>query len=265
MALDGSKMTFGQYVAADSPVHRRDARGKIIALVALMVGVFAAQTWYHWLVWWVALVAIAYVSKLGMGRVLRGAKGIMVLCLMTVVLNLFMVPGEEIWRWGFLKITKESLALSVRMGQRLLLLVLYANFLTLTTTPMALSDGLEAVLSPLKLVRFPVHQMAMMMTIALRFIPTLMTETQRVMKAQIARGADLDTGGLLKRAKAFVPLLVPLFIIVFQRADELAQAMESRCYRGGQGRTRLKTFHWNWGDTVMMLFTFGLAFWTRHW
>lgn len=263
--MESNRLGFGQYVAHDSFVHRRDARGKIVALVLLMVGVFAAKTWWHWGAWWIGLAVIAYSSKLGLRRVLKGAKGIIVLCLMTVVLNLFMVPGQELWSWGWLKITVEGIDMSLRMGQRLLLLVLYANFLTLTTTPMALSDGLEAVLSPLKLVKFPVHQMAMMMTIALRFIPTLMQETQRVMKAQIARGADLDSGGLIRRAKAFVPLLVPLFIIVFQRADELAQAMESRCYRGGVGRTRLKTFHWNIGDTVMLLAVAALVIWTRHW
>lgn len=258
-----SGFSFGQYVPLNSPVHRMDPRAKILSLVFLLIGVFNAKLAWHWVMWWSLLVVIALVSRLGVRRVMRGAKGILFLCLFTVVLNLFLVPGEELWHWWIFTITDQSLAMAIRMGQRLMLLILFSNFLTLTTSPMALSDGLESLLKPLKLIKFPVHQMAMMMTIALRFIPTLMGECKRVMNAQVARGADLDHGGLIRRAKAFIPLLVPLFVIVFQRADELAQAMESRCYRGGEGRTRMKVFHWGLFDTFALALSAFLAFFSR--
>ena len=167
--------------------------------------------------------------------------------------------GEPIWEWGIFSVSREGIELAWTMALRLVLLVLFANLLTLTTSPMALSDGLERLFSPLKRVGFPAHELAMMMTIALRFIPTLLNETDRVLKAQLARGADLDRGSIVKRMKAFIPVLVPLFVIVFQTADDLAVAMEARCYRGGEGRSRMKPFAWRFADTAALVFCFALV------
>lgn len=249
-------ISFGQYMPLKSPVHALDPRAKIFSLVLLITGVFFAWSPLHWLLWWAVFISIVKVSHLSVRHVLRSIRPVMFLVAFTMVLNLFFVPGEELWRWGFLSVTREGVATAWRMSMRLTLLVLFANLLTLTTSPMALSDGLERLFSPLARFGFPAHELAMMMTIALRFIPTLLDETDRIMKAQIARGADLDRGSIVKRLKAFLPVLVPLFVIVFQRADDLAVAMESRCYRGGVGRTRMHPFHWLMSDTAAVAFCF---------
>jgi energy-coupling factor transport system permease protein len=245
-------MSFGQYVPAQSWVHRLDPRCKIIALILLLTGVFLATRPADWILWVAMLWLCARLSKTDLAYLVRSIRTVLFLIIFTALLNLFLTSGEEIWRWGILSISREGVELAWTMSLRLVLLVLFANLLTYTTSPMALSDGLESLLSPLKRFGFPAHELAMMMTIALRFIPTLLGETERILMAQLARGADLDRGSLVKRMKAFIPVLVPLFVIVFQRADDLAVAMEARCYHGGEGRTRMKPFRWQSADTLAL-------------
>ncbi|MCF7936227.1 MAG: energy-coupling factor transporter transmembrane protein EcfT, partial [Synergistales bacterium] len=242
-------LTLGQYVPADSLVHALDPRCKILAAVLLMTGVFTVQHPVSFLAWGGLLLAVTYASQLSPGLVLRGARPVLILIVFTALIHLFFTEGELLWSWGILRVTEEGAVAAVRMAVRLLMLVLFAGLLTLTTAPMELADGLEKLFAPLVPLGFPAHEMAMMMTIALRFIPTLLDETDRIMKAQLARGADLDRGGLFRRVKAFIPVLVPLFVIVFQRAEELATAMEARCYRGGTGRTRLRPLRWQRRDS----------------
>ena len=251
-------MSFGQYIPSKSFVHRLDPRAKIGALVLLLTGVFMAARPYDWIIWAGLLALCAKLAEISVGFLIRSIRTVLILVLFTAVLNLFLATGDPVWQWGILSITNEGIELAWTMSLRLILLVMYANLLTLTTSPMALSDGLESIFTPFKRFGFPAHELAMMMTIALRFIPTLLSETDRILKAQLARGADLDRGSIIKRAKAFVPVLIPLFVIVFQRADDLAIAMEARCYRGGEGRTRMKPFHWRIADTASLLFCVAL-------
>ncbi len=251
-------LSFGQYVPSNSPLHRLDPRAKVCGLVLLLTGVFMASRPCDWVIWTAALWLCAALSRTGLGFLFRSVRTVLALIVVTSVLNLLFAQGEPLWEWGVFSVSREGIELAWTMALRLVLLVLFANLLTLTTSPMALSDGLERLFSPLKRVGFPAHELAMMMTIALRFIPTLLSETDRVLKAQLARGADLDRGTVLRRMKAFVPVLVPLFVIVFQRADDLAVAMEARCYRGGEGRTRMKPFVWRAADTAALLFCAGL-------
>jgi len=243
-------LTFGQYLPADSIIHRMDPRAKILGMVLLLTGVFIVNSLNTFIVWFAVLTVITFMSKLPFKVILRSAKPVIILVIFTACIHLFLTDGEILFKAGFLKITDEGLRMGIYMAMRLLLLVLFASLLTLTTTPMELADGLEKLFSPLKVVGFPAHELAMMMTIALRFIPTLLDETDRIMKAQLARGADLDRGSIFKRLKAFIPVLVPLFVIVFQRAEDLALAMESRCYKGGKGRTRMKPLKWNFHDSL---------------
>ncbi len=247
-------MSFGQYVPSQSWLHRRDPRCKVIALILLLTGIFMADRPYDWIIWTAVLWLCARLSQTGLGFLIRSIRTVLFLVVFTALLNLLFASGTVVWEWGIFCVTREGIELAWTMALRLTLLVLFANLLTLSTSPMALSDGLESLFSPLRRVGFPAHELAMMMTIALRFIPTLLGETDRILKAQLARGADLDRGSLLKRMKAFIPVLVPLFVIVFQRADDLAIAMEARCYRGGEGRTRMKPFRWNVGDTAALAF-----------
>ena len=225
-------LTFGQYIPTDSFIHNADPRSKIIGIVILLTGVFLVRHPSAFAVWTVVLLLIILMSKLSVKLVLNSAKPVMILVIFTAFIHFFFTSGEPLFRIGFLKITYEGLKMGLYMGLRLLFLVLFASILTLTTSPIELADGLESIFSPLKTIGFPAHELAMMMTIALRFIPTLLDETDRIMKAQLARGADLDRGNLWKRLKAFIPVLIPLFVIVFQRADDLATAMEARCYKG---------------------------------
>jgi len=246
-------LTFGQYVPADSFVHNIDPRSKIIGTVVLLTGIFLVKHPSAFAVWSAILIAVILMSKLSVKLVLNSVKPIMILVLFTVFIHFFFTGGEPLLKMGFVKITYEGVRMGVYMGLRLLFLILFASLLTLTTSPIELADGLESIFSPLKKVGFPAHELAMMMTIALRFIPTLLDETDRIMKAQLARGADLDRGNLWKRLKAFIPVLIPLFVIVFQRADDLAIAMEARCYKGGKGRTRMYPLEWKGRDTVSLL------------
>ena len=250
-----NNLTFGQYVPADSPVHSLDPRCKILAVPVVLTGIFMAGHVAAFAAWAGLLAALAWYSRLPFRLVLNSAKPVLILVAFTALIHIFFTDGTPILKLGFVTITREGVAAAAQMGLRLLLLVLFASFLTLTTKPMELSDGLERLFSPLVRFGFPAHELAMMMTIALRFIPTLLTETDRIMKAQLARGASFDRGSLWKRLKAFIPVLIPLVVIVFQRAEELATAMEARCYRGGEGRTRMRPLRWSGRDTAALAAT----------
>jgi len=253
-------ITLGQYYPVDSPIHRLDPRVKIIAAFLLIVLAFIAGTFIGYAAIALFLCGITLISKIPFSSLFQGMKSIYFLLLFTFVLNVFFFTGGEVLvHWWIFTITSQGLVRAVFMALRLLLLVTAATMLTLTTSPIALTDGIEKLLSPLQKIGFPAHEIAMMMTIALRFIPTLMEETDKIMKAQSARGAVFDRGGLWQRAKAIIPLLIPLFVSAFRRAEELAQAMEARCYHGGKGRTRLKVLKLGGADAVavivLLLFT----------
>lgn len=233
-------ISIGQFFPGKSPLHRMDPRAKILLTVAYIVQIFIIRNAFSFLLTIAFLVFVIALSKIPFKTVLRGVKPILPLLLFTAILNLFFVTGTPIFSWWIITITKEGIELSILMAVRIVCLIIGASMLTYTTSPIALTDALERLLKPLKVIRFPVHEMAMMMTIALRFIPTLIEETDKIMSAQKARGADLETGGLVKRAKALIPILIPLFVSAFRRAEELALAMECRCYHGGDGRTRMK-------------------------
>ena len=239
MALEN--ITLGQYYPADSVVHKMDPRVKILLLIAVIVAIFLAGNLLAFVPIIAFLVIVTKLSKVPVKMMLKGLKPLRLILILTFVLNLFFLQGETVLLdLGFAQIKKEALILAVHYSLRLVLLVLFSSILTLTTPPITLTDGLERLLSPLRVIHFPAHEMAMMMSIALRFIPTLMEEADKIMKAQTARGADFESGNLIARAKAMVPLLVPLFVSAFRRAGDLAMAMEARCYHGGEGRTRLR-------------------------
>jgi energy-coupling factor transport system permease protein len=219
----------------------------------LLTGLFMASEPLDFALWVLLLVMFSRLSSTGMRTILRSGKPVAVLVVITVLLNLLWTPGHELARLGPLSVTQEGVKIAVSMGLRLFFLVIFAAMLMMTTSPMEFSDGLERLLSPLGRVGFPYTEMAMMMTIALRFIPTLFEETDRILKAQISRGADFESGGLIKRARSFIPVLVPLFVLVFQRAENLAIAMESRCYVPGAQRTRLHPLKWTARDSAAML------------
>ena len=231
----------GQYYPTDSIVHRLDPRVKILLTIAFIVGLFLVHSLWGYALALVFVYFMARLSHVPFKMLMRGLRPLRFILVLTFVLNLFFSgEGTILWQWNFITITHEGLSRAVHYCLRLLFLVIGTSLLTLTTSPVSLSDGLELLLSPLKVIHFPAHELAMMMTIALRFIPTLLEEADKIMKAQMARGADFESGNLLARAKAMVPLLVPLFVSAFRRAGDLATAMESRCSRGGEGRTRLR-------------------------
>ncbi len=236
-------ITLGQYYSAKSPIHDMDPRTKILWVIFYMTLLFAAGS-----VWEYALIALFTAAVIKLSRVplkfiTRGLKPIMIIMLFTVALNLFLTPlGNVIWSWKFLKITDQGLILALKMAVRLVLLILGSSLLTLTTSPIVLTGGIERLLSPFSRLGLPAHEIAMMMSIALRFIPTLMEETDKIIKAQTSRGASFDEGNIFRRVKAMIPVLVPLFVSAFRRADELAVAMECRCYNGGNKRTSLRRF-----------------------
>lgn len=252
-------LTLGQYVPANSPVHRLDPRCKILSVIALLAGIFLMEHPIAFLAWGGLLLLLSRFSRISFRVVLQGARPVVLLVVFTAAIHLFLTKGTVLWEWGILSVTREGVTMALRMGLRLFFLVLFAGFLTLTTSPMELSDGLESLFHPFERFGFPAHEMAMMMTIALRFIPTLFDETDRILRAQIARGADLEHGGLFRRMKAFIPVLVPLFVIVFQRAEDLALAMEARCYRGGSGRTRMNPLVWKKADTFAIAAVIGIV------
>ena len=244
-----SNIPFGRFFPNDSFLHHLDARFKMIAVISLMIVLFAAQGWGY-VILTAATITAVLLSRVPLWAVWSGLRGIMVLILISAVINLFLTPGSPIYRLGPLTITDQGLQLSIEITVRLLLLLVIGMLLTWTTDPLDLTEGLESLLSPLKRFGFPAHELAMMMTIALRFIPTLGEEADKIIKAQMARGAEFGRGNLMQRARALLPVVVPLFVSVFRRADELALAMEARAYRGGRGRTRMKQLRASWRDAV---------------
>ncbi|MDR0838678.1 MAG: energy-coupling factor transporter transmembrane protein EcfT [Oscillospiraceae bacterium] len=233
-------ITLGQYFPGKTVVHRLDPRTKLVMTIVYIVALFLAESWSSYALMALLLIGMIGVSRINAGTILRGLKPIVVIIIITAVLNVFFTRGEVIFELWIFKLTREGLITAAKMTLRLIMLITGTFLLTYTTSPIALTDGIEALLSPLKKIRFPAHELAMMMSIALRFVPILIEETNKIMAAQASRGADFETGGIVKRAKALLPILVPLFISAFRRADELAEAMESRCYHGGEGRTRMK-------------------------
>lgn len=247
------EITIGQYIPGNSIIHRLDPRTKIIITVAYMILLFIINNFYGY-IFPVAFIILATVlSGIPVRYLLKGLRPLLFIIVLTFALNMFMTPGRVIYQIGPLDITYEGISQASFMAIRLILLIIGTSILTLTTSPIALTDGIELLLSPFKRFGMPAHELAMMMTIALRFIPTLLEETDKIMKAQMARGADFESGNLINRAKNLVPLLVPLFISAFRRADELAMAMEARCYRGGKNRTRMKELKLTFLDTATFI------------
>ena len=252
-------ITLGQYFPTDSPAHRLDPRTKLILLVMYVTAVFIVRDiWLFGIVIGFMLFMTA-MSRVPLSYVVKAIKPMRLLLPLMFLLNLFMVTsGTVLFSWRFLTITTGGVKQALFIVLRLIALVSGASLLTLTTTPVSLTEGLEKLLSPLKAIKFPAHELAMMMTIALRFIPTLLEEADKIMKAQLARGADLESGNIFKRAKAMIPILIPLFVNSFRRAEELALAMESRCYHGGEGRTRLRVLKFHMSDLWAAVIMAGL-------
>ncbi len=251
-------ITLGQYFPGNSPIHRLDPRTKLIMLVVYIVALFLAKSWVSYAVMLVFLLTTIKISTIPPKSIIRGMKPLVMILVFTGVLNLFFTrEGKELVHIGFIVITEGGLTRAVFMMARILMLITGTFLLTYTTSPISLTDGLEALLNPLKKLHVPVHELSMMMCIALRFIPTLIEETDKIMSAQKARGADFENGSLMERAKALIPILVPLFIGAFRRADELATAMECRCYQGGEGRTKMKLLRYRRND--MAAFGIGIA------
>ena len=246
-------ITLGQYYQTDSVLHRLDCRVKLVGTLAFIISLFVVNNVWGYLLAAMFLALCIRLSNVPFKFMVKGMKSIVFLMLFAVVFNLFLTPGTPavtIWK---LKITWEGIEMASKMAVRLVMLIIGSSLMTLTTTPNHLTDGLESLLNPLKKLKVPVHEVSMMMSIALRFIPTLIEETDKIMSAQKARGADFESGNLLSRAKALVPILVPLFISAFRRADELATAMECRCYHGGEGRTKLSELHYQKRDYLAYL------------
>lgn len=260
-------ITIGQYIPGDSFIHKLDPRIKIILSLFFIVDLFILNNFFGYIFVVTFIFSIILISKLPFSYIYKGLKPIFVLLLITALLNVLMTrEGNEIFRLGFIKIYDEGLKTAGFMILRLVFLIVGTSILTLTTSPIELTDGIEKLLNPFKKIGVPAHELAMMMTIALRFIPTLMDETDKIMKAQMARGADFDGKNILAKAKSLIPLLVPLFISSFRRADELAMAMEARCYRGGEGRTRMKVLKLTTSDmigTLIFVLYSVLIIWSR--
>jgi energy-coupling factor transport system permease protein len=247
-------ITLGQYYQTESIIHRLDPRVKLVATVCFIVSLFLGGGGFAtFIIAALFLVIVVKLSRVPFRFIIRGMKAIVFLILFAVVFNLFLTPGEPIVSIWSLSVTMEGIRMAVTLSVRLMLLLMGSSVMTLTTTPSNLTDGMEKLMKPLRAIRVPVHEVAMMMSIALRFIPILMEETDKIMKAQIARGADFESGSIFKRAKNLVPLLVPLFISAFRRANDLAMAMEARCYRGGDHRTKMKPLVYKWRDRVSYL------------
>lgn len=243
-----SSMTIGQYFPGNSPVHRMDARMKIVLTFLMVVAVFLCKNFWSLGLAIVFMILAVGLSKIPPKTILKSIKPLVVIILITGVINLFYGEGEPLVSLGKLKITMDGVMTAVFMAVRIIELVIVGSLLTYTTSPTELTDALERLLKPLKMFKIDVHVIAMTMTIALRFIPTLIEEIDKIMAAQKSRGADMESGGLIRRAKGLVPILIPLFISSFRRANELADAMECRCYRGGAGRTKMKEMHLHTGD-----------------
>ena len=247
-------VTFGQYYPVKSFAHRTDPRTKLLALIAFIVALFLTKNFYGLALCLIVLAAAVIASRVPLGRVLRSVKAIIILLIFTAVLNLFFHGGEHLLvHWWIIKIYREGVIFTVFFIIRLFLMVMASALLTLTTTPVELTDGIESLLTPLKWIRFPVHELALIMSIALRFIPTLIDETNRIVAAQKARCADFESGNIFKRIKAIVPILIPLLISAFRRAEELGDAMDARCYSGSKNRTKFKKLKFGWRDIICAL------------
>lgn len=247
-------ITIGQYYPAKSILHRLDPRVKLVGTFAFIISLFIFHTFYGYLFVALFLAIVIGLSKVPFGYIVKGLKAIVILLIFTSVFNLLLTPGDTVYRWSFITITDKGINSAIFFSIRLILLIIGSSLMTFTTTPNQLTDGLEKVMKPLNHLKVPVHEIAMMMSIALRFIPILLEETDKIMKAQMARGADFETGGLIKKAKSMIPILVPLFVSAFRRANDLAMAMEARCYRGGDGRTKMKPLKYHSRDYFAYLF-----------
>lgn len=256
-------ITIGQYFPGNSVVHRLDSRVKLLLDILYLVILFTAQSYTGILIAMLFMVVCYMLSRIKLIMILKSIKPILPLMIVTGLLNMLFIKGEEpLLQWWMISVYPEGVRMALFMLMRVVALIVGMSLLTYTTSPIMLTDAIERLLSPLKKVRFPVHELSMMMTIALRFIPTLVEETDKIMSAQKARGAELDSGGLMKKAKSLIPILIPLFVSAFKRANELAVAMECRCYRGGDGRTRLKTLKTaprDYAAAAVMLAVFGLV------
>lgn len=253
-------LVIGQYVPMESYVHRLDPRSKLIGVFLFVIIVFLANNWLANLLLIVFCVAGILSSRISISFIFRGLKSILIIVLLTFFLNLFFtVGGRSLFSFGWIHIYQNGLIQSVLITNRILVIIIVTTLLTLTTSPMEITDGMESLLSPFKRIKLPVHEFALMMSISLRFIPTLLEETEKIIKAQAARGSDFTTGSLKSRMKAVVPLLVPLFVSAFKRAEDLAMAMEARGYHGDIGRTRLHKLVWKWQDSVLMIIMVLLA------
>ena len=255
-------VTFGQYYPAKSFVHNMDPRATLVLVIAYIVAIFLASNFYALAAVTLFLVIAVIFSRVPFGRVLRSVKMILFVIIFTAILNLFFYSAGEdahmIWEWRFLSLSWESVINMIFLAMRLFLLVMGTSILTLTTTPVALTDGIESLLTPLKWIKFPVHELALIMSIALRFIPILIDETNRIIAAQKARGANFEKGGLISRAKAMIPVLIPLLVSAFRRAEDLGDAMDARCYSGAKGRTKYKKLTFTWRDLIGLLLVAGL-------
>ncbi|NCA92325.1 energy-coupling factor transporter transmembrane protein EcfT [bacterium] len=249
-------ITFGQYYPSDSFIHRLDPRTKILSSLVFIAAMFVCKSYFSYLICFTFLVFCVLVSKIPISSVLKTVKAIIFVIVITVLINVFFYgEGKVLASWWVFTITAEGLIFASKMAMRLIFLVIGTSLITLTTTPMNLTDGLESLFKPLKRIGFPVHDVAIIMSIALRFIPTLMEEIDKIMMAQKARGASFDSGGLVKRAKALIPILIPLFVSTFRRADELALALDSRCYNATPNRTKMKKLTLSKNDVLGFMFT----------
>ena len=252
-----NNVTFGQYYPSDSFVHRLDPRIKLLAVFAYIVVIFFVSSPIGYALAIGFLLMATFFSKIPLKTMLKSIKPLWIILIITFVINVFFTKtGTVLCDWWIFTITKEGIIQAVYMSLRLVMLIMFSSLLTLTTSPVSLTDAIESLLSPLAKIKFPAHEIAMMMSIALRFIPTLIEETDKIMKAQTARGASFDTGNVFQRAKSMIPLLIPLFVSSFRRADDLALAMESRCYRGGEGRTRMRELKCTKIDIIILLVSF---------
>lgn len=249
-------ITLGQYYQTESVIHRLDPRVKLAGTVIFIISLFCFDKGWGYILAAIFLAAVIKLSGVPFKYMVKGMRSILFILMLTVVFNLFLTPGEVLVSFWKLQITKEGVKIAVFMIIRLAMLLMGSSVMTLTTTPNHLTDGMEKAMRPLKVLHLPVHEIAMMMSIALRFIPILMEETDKIMKAQLARGADFESGNIIKKAKAMVPLLVPLFISAFRRANDLAMAMEARCYRGDKGRTKMKPLIYKKRDYLAYLILF---------
>lgn len=252
-------ITLGQYFPGTSFLHQLDPRCKIIATLIVIVAIFLAESLPAYGLITVFILLCFFISHLPLKLILKSLKPLWVIIILTIGIHVFTTSGTVIWQWGILHITWEGIRQGALMTARLIYLIVFSSLLTYTTSPIVLTDGIEHLLNPFRRIGVPAHELAMMMTIALRFIPTLLEETDRIMKAQTARGANFTSGSIMQRGRNMIPLLVPLFVSAFRRADDLATAMEARCYRGGEGRTRMHELAYTFRDTIAMIVVIGLT------